>query len=59
MQLTSNGNKSCLCYLNKLVDEYNYSYHPSIGRKSTNVDYSALTEKIESSHSPPKSKVGV
>ena len=28
-----NDNKSCLGYLNKLVDEYNNSYHHSIGKE--------------------------
>ena len=40
--MTANYNKSYLGYLNKLVDEYNNSYHRSI-----DADYSALTETIE------------
>ena len=45
--MTTNDSKSYLSYLNKLLDQYNNTYHHSIGRKPINVDYSALTEKIE------------
>ena len=31
----------------KLVDQYNNTYHHSINKKPINVDYSALTEKVE------------
>ena len=44
--------------MNKLVHEYDKSYHCSIGKKSIDADYSALTEKIGSSHKTPKFKVG-
>ena len=38
--------KICLsCYLNKLVDQYNHTYHHSVNKKPINADYSALTEK--------------
>ena len=37
--------KSYHCYLNKFVNEYNNSYHHSIGKKPIDADYSALTEK--------------
>ena len=33
--------------MNKLVGQYNNTYHYSIGKKHINVDYSALTEKIQ------------
>ena len=33
--------------LNKLVDQFNNTYHHSINKKPINADYSALTEKIE------------
>ena len=39
--------KYYLRYLNKLVDQYNNTYHDSINKKPINVDYSALTEQIE------------
>ena len=45
--MTANDSKSYLRYLNKLVDQYNHTYHHSIGEKPINADYSALTEKIE------------
>ena len=30
--MTANGNKSYLSYLNKLIDEYNNTYHHSINK---------------------------
>ena len=36
--------KSYLRYLNKLVDQYNNTYHHSTVKKSIDVDYSVLTE---------------
>ena len=42
--MKANDSKSDLAYLNKLVDQYNNTYHHSIGKKAINVDYSALTE---------------
>ena len=45
--------------LNKLVDQYNNTYHRSIGSKnSIDGDCSALTEEIESGHKATKFKVG-
>ena len=44
--------------MNKLVDQYNNTYHHSINTKPTNADYSALTEKIETNNKAPKFKVG-
>ena len=35
--------KFYLLYLNKLVDQYNNTYHHSINKKPINTDYSALT----------------
>ena len=52
--MTANASKSYLSYLNKLVDEYNNTYHCSIGKKPIDADYSALTE---SSQKAPKFKV--
>ena len=54
--MTANDSKTCLSCLNKLVDQYNDTYH-SIGKKPFNVDYSILTEKIEESSKAPKFKV--
>ena len=43
--------------MNELVDQYNNTYHHSNNKKPVNVDYSALTEKIETSHKAPKFKL--
>ena len=43
--MTANDSKSYLSYLNKLVDQYNNTYHNSINTKSIKADYSALIEK--------------
>ena len=32
-KLTANYTKSCISYLNKLVDQYNNTYHHSINKK--------------------------
>ena len=55
---TANDSKLCLSYLNKLVDQYNNTYHHSIGKKRINGDYSVLTEKIQTNPKAPESKVG-
>ena len=43
--------------MNKLVDQYNNTYHHSINKKPINADYSASTENIETNPKSPKSKV--
>ena len=45
--MATNDSKSYLSYLNKLVDQYNNTYHHSIDKKRINADFSVLTEKIE------------
>ena len=55
--MTANDSISNLTYLNKLVDQYNNTYHRSTGEKPINADYSALTEKIETNPQTPKFKV--
>ena len=42
--------------MNKLVDQYNNTYH-SIKKKPINANYSAFTEKIEMNPKAPKLKV--
>ena len=42
-KMTGNDSKSYLLHLNKLVDQYNNTYHLSINKKAINPDYSALT----------------
>ena len=56
--MTANDSKSYLSYLNKLVDEYNTTYHHSIGKKPVNADYSALSAEIEMNPKAPEIKVG-
>ena len=46
--MTANDNKSHLPYLNKLVDQYNNTYHHSINKKPIKSDYSVLTKKLRS-----------
>ena len=43
----THNKKFYLGYLNKLVDEYNNTYHRSIGKKPIDADFSALTKEIE------------
>ena len=57
-KMTVNNSKSYLGYLNKLINEYNNTYHNSIGKKPIDADYSALTEGTELSRKAPKFKVG-
>ena len=56
--MTANSSKYYLRYLNKLVDKYNNSHHSSVGKTLIYVDYSALTEEIETNHKAPKIKSG-
>ena len=46
-KLTANDSNSSLDYLNKLVDQYNNTYHHSICKKVINADYSVFTEKFK------------
>ena len=55
--MTASDSKSYLLYLNKLVDQYNNTYHHSIKKKPINAGYSASTENIESNPKAPKFKV--
>ena len=57
-EFTANDSKSCLGYLNKLVDQHYNAYHRSIGKRPVDADYFALTKEIESSRKSPKIKVG-
>ena len=44
--MTANDSKSYLSSLNKLVDQYNNTYHHCVIKKPINADYFALTEKL-------------
>ena len=54
---TANDSKTYLSYLNKMIDQYNNTYHHSINKKPINADYSALTEPNETNSKVPKFKV--
>ena len=56
-KMIDNDSKSYLPYLNKLVDQYNNTYHHSINKKFINADYSALTENIKTNSIAHKFKV--
>ena len=56
--MTPNDNKFYLGYLNRLVDEYSNTYHRSIGKKSSVVDYFALTEEIKTDPQTSKFESG-
>ena len=43
--------------MNKIVDQYNNTYHHYIHKRPINVDYSVLTEKVEMNSKAPKFKV--
>ena len=45
--MIANDSKSYLNYLNKLVDQYNNTYHHTVKKKPINTDCPALTEKTE------------
>ena len=55
-KMAANVSKSCLGYLNKLVNQYDNTYH-YINKKYINADSSAFTEKIQTKHKAPKFKV--
>ena len=56
-KLTANDTNSYLPYLNKLVNQYNNTYHDSIDKNPITSDYFALTGKIETNLKAPKFKV--
>ena len=56
--MIANDNKSFVGYLNKLVNEYNNSFHSSSGKNPVDANYSSLTEKNESGHKASKFNVG-
>ena len=56
--MTADDSKSYLSYLNKIVDQYNNTYHHSINKKPINADYSDSTENNQFSNpKAPKLKV--
>ena len=57
-KMTTRNSCSYLGYLDRLVDEYNNTYHRSIGKSPIDADYSALTEEIETGYKTPKFEEG-
>ena len=55
--MTANDGKSYFRYFNKLVDQYNNAYHPSLNKKPINADYFVLIEKNEINPKVRKFKV--
>ena len=55
--MTANDSKSYHSYLNKLLNQYNITYHHSTIKKPLNTVSYALTENIESNPEAPKFKV--
>ena len=49
--------KYYLSFLNKLVDQYNNTFHHFINKKPINANYWALNERIETNLKVPKFKV--
>ena len=56
--MTANDKNSYFGYFNKLIDEYNSTYHRTIAKKSTTADYFLLTEEIELTHKSLEFKIG-
>ena len=56
--MTASDSKSYLSFPNRLGDQYNNTYHRSIGKKPPDADYSALTEVVDTNPKAPKFKVG-
>ena len=55
--MAPNDSKSYLASLNKLVEQYNNTYHYSIKKNPVNVDYSALAEINKTNLKVPKFQV--
>ena len=55
--ITASDSKSHLSYLNKLVDEYNNTYHRSINKKPINPDDFTVKEKTKPNPKTCKFKV--
>ena len=56
-KMTADDSKPYISYLDKLVDQYNNTYHHSISKKAINVDYLTFAEKIETNPTASKFKV--
>ena len=54
--MAASDSKSYLSYFNKLVDQYNNTYHHTINKKPINADYYALTGKIDTNSKAPEFK---
>ena len=56
-KMIATDTKYYLSYLDKLVDQYNNTYHHSVNKKPINANYFVLTENIETNLKAPKFKV--
>ena len=56
-KMTLNDSKSYLSYLNKILDQYNNTYHHSINKKTINGICSILIEKTQANPKASKFKV--
>ena len=52
-KMTATDTKSYLSYLDKLVDQYNNTYHHSVNKRPINANYFVLTENIETNLKAP------
>ena len=52
--MTANESNSYLTYLNKIVDQYNNTYHHAMKTKPINSDYFASTKNFDSNPKTPK-----
>ena len=55
--MAANDSKSDVSYLNKLVEQYNNTYHYSINKNPINDDYCPSTKQVETNSEAPKFKV--
>ena len=53
-KIIANDSESYLRYLNELIDQYNDTYHHSVGKNPINADYSSLSEKNETNSKAPR-----
>ena len=44
--MAADNSKSYLGHLNNFIDQYNSTYHHFVNKKSIDIDYSNLTEKL-------------
>ena len=55
--MTANNNKSYLGYINEFADEYNNTYHYSVGKNSIDANYFVFSEEIGKNPQTPTFKL--